>query len=217
MCRYLRSRACLAGSIEYDRRFDEAVSHAAPGGSARRFASPGASAPASPRGSALVGSDPDGVRRRGLVGGAERIVRKRCRLRRQDRRARVPGPDRPALGPLRPAYRVGRARPWLCGDRRRSGPSTALPAGGPAGRSAAGRLYVDPLPGLCRPRTRPHAGRPGRGGKRPAHPGQWARFDDWTAHRHEPHGALQRTATSMDIAMVSREIPSSCIQAGTSA
>ena len=61
----------------------------------------------------------------------------------------------------------------------------------PAGRSAARRLYVYPLPGLRRPRTRPHAGRPGRGGKRPAHSGQWARFGDWPAHRHEPHGTLQ--------------------------
>ena len=45
----------------------------------------------------------------------------------------------------------------------------------PAGRSAARRLYVYPLPGLRRPRTQPHAGRPGRSGKRPAHSGQWAR------------------------------------------
>ena len=43
--------------------------------------------------------------------------------------ARVPGSDRPALRPLRPAYRAGRARPWLRGRRHRSGPSAALPAG----------------------------------------------------------------------------------------
>jgi len=122
----------------------------------------------------------------GLIGSSSRSFRpgsrtKASRARRSQRpcwwRCSVGSRSRfrSALGPLRPAYRAGRARPWLRGRRHRSGPSTALPAGGPAGRSAARRLYVYPLPGLRRPRTQPHADRPGRSGKRPAHSGQWAR------------------------------------------
>ena len=68
-------------------------------------------------------------------------------------RPRVPGPGRPALGPLRPAHRTGRARLRL---RRHRGALVYLPriaAGGPAGRGPARRLHVDPLPGLRRRRA----------------------------------------------------------------
>ena len=64
-------------------------------------------------------------------------------------------------------------------------------AGDLAGRGPARRLYVDPLPGLRRRCARPHAGRSGRSGERPAHPGERARLGARPAHRHKPHGALR--------------------------
>jgi hypothetical protein len=83
------------------------------------------------------------------------------------------------------------ARPWLCWLRRYSGSPAALPAGDLTDRDTAGRLYVDPLPGLRLPRTRPHASGSGRGGERQADPAQRTRLGRGPTGRNGSDGAFQ--------------------------
>ena len=97
---------------------------------------------------------------------------------------------RPPLRPVRPSHRAGIPRSWLCVHCLCHGAPAALPADDHARRRPARRIHVDTLPRLRRPRSRSHAGRSGRGGKRTAHPGERTGLGAGPADRCVPDGAL---------------------------